>query len=220
MSGTNLPNLGPITGAFLDGDNGWGAAMDQNLQAQDDLTQLAVKDVTLAAPPGSPNDGDRYIVCASATGAWAGKTDYIARYVAATSAWFFYTPKAGFHAWSVAQLTRYLYTGAGWVSTASINAQTVTSYSVVLADMVGGRGQLTMSNASAITVTVPKNSTLALPLGVPLEIVQLGAGQVTVAGATGVTLHSSSTLKTRAQYSVIKITQIATDSWILSGDMQ
>lgn len=220
MSGSTLPNLGPITGAYADGDNGWGAGMDQNLQAQDDLTQLAVKDISLSAPPGSPTDGDRYIVGPSATGAWSGKTDYIARYVAATTSWFFYAPKAGFSAWSVAQLTKYTYTGAGWVSAGSINAQTGTSYSIVLADVAGGRGMLTMNNASANTATIPKNSTLALPLGVPLEIVQLGAGQTTVAGASGVTVHSSSTLKTRAQYSVIKVTQIATDSWILSGDMQ
>lgn len=39
------------------------------------------------APPGSPAEGDAYIVGASATGAWAGRDDHIAVYIGA--AWLF-----------------------------------------------------------------------------------------------------------------------------------
>lgn len=44
------------------------------------------------APPGSPANGDRYIVGASATGAWAGHDDDLAVY---RGGWQFYTPNEG-----------------------------------------------------------------------------------------------------------------------------
>ena len=46
---------------------------NEALRRLDAVVQLAVLDATLAAPPASPDEGDRYIVAASATGAWAGQ---------------------------------------------------------------------------------------------------------------------------------------------------
>ncbi len=50
----------------------------------DTLVQLSVLDKDLAAPPGSPEEGDTYIVAASATGAWIGWDGRIARYIDGT----------------------------------------------------------------------------------------------------------------------------------------
>jgi hypothetical protein len=44
-------------------------------------------------PPASPTEGDRYIVPAGATGAWAGKTDQIAVWI--EGAWEYHVPKIG-----------------------------------------------------------------------------------------------------------------------------
>lgn len=186
------------------------------------LDPIGVINSTTNAPPSTPADGDAYLIGPTPTGAWAGFAASLARWNAQNGGWDIVAPKAGMQVWDVAALTHWLYAGSLWAPDTSplVNAQTGTSYSLTLADLVAGRGKITASNASAITVTIPKNSTLALPIGAECEIVQLGAGQITVAGASGVTVHSSSTLKTRAQYSVIKVTQITTDLWILSGDMQ
>jgi hypothetical protein len=51
---------------------------NEALLAIDALVHCAVKDKDLAAPPAAPAEGDRYIVAASPTGAWAGKAGMIA----------------------------------------------------------------------------------------------------------------------------------------------
>lgn len=97
-----------------------------------------------------------------------------------------------------------------------INAQTGTTYTLVLAD----NGKLvTLSNASAITLTVPTNASVAFPTGSQINLVQTGAGQVTVAGDTGVTVSSTPGLKLRAQYSGATLIKTGTDSWLLLGDV-
>lgn len=101
-----------------------------------------------------------------------------------------------------------------------INTQTGTTYTTVLAD----NGKLTtLSNASAIAVTIPLNSSVAYPVGAQINMAQLGAGQVTVSGAGGVTIVSTgataATPKTRAQYSTLTCVQTSTDNWLVMGDI-
>jgi hypothetical protein len=101
-----------------------------------------------------------------------------------------------------------------------INAQTGTTYTTVLAD----NGKLvTLTNASAIAVTIPLNSSVAYPVGAQINMAQLGAGQVTVSGAGGVTVVSTgataATPKTRAQYSTLTAVQTSTDNWLVMGDV-
>ena len=99
--------------------------------------------------------------------------------------------------------------------TVTLNAQTGTTYTLVLAD----NGKLvTLSNASAITVTVPTNASVAFPVGSIVNIQQVGAGQVTVAGDTGVTVNGTGT-KTNSQWSAASIIKTATDTWTLIGDI-
>ena len=68
-----------------------------------------------------------------------------------------------------------------------INAQTGTTYTLVLTD---NSKLITLSNAGAITLTIPTNATVAFPIGCQIDLVQLGAGAVTVAGVSGVTINS------------------------------
>jgi len=60
------------------------------------------------------------------------------------------------------------------------------------------------------------------PIGSCVDLVQFGAGQVTISGASGVTLVStgatSATPKTRVQNSAITLRKLGTDSWIAIGD--
>ena len=103
----------------------------------------------------------------------------------------------------------------------TLNAQTGTTYTFVLAD----NGKLvTLSNASAITVTVPLNSSVAYATGAIINIQQIGAGQVTIQGASGVTITSTGATATapkiRTQYSAASIIKTDTDSWTVIGDIE
>ena len=95
------------------------------------------------------------------------------------------------------------------------NAQTGTSYTLVLSDVAK---VISLSNAASITLTVPTNASVAFPTGTQILLYQAGAGQVTVGGA-GVTLRSQGTkLKMNGQYSVAGLLKVGTDEWVVFGN--
>ena len=101
-----------------------------------------------------------------------------------------------------------------------INAQTGTTYTTVLDD----NGKLvTQTNASAIATTIPLNASVAYPVGAQINIAQMGAGQVTISGASGVTIASTGAIATapklRVQYSTATAVQTAIDTWLVMGDI-
>ena len=100
----------------------------------------------------------------------------------------------------------------------AINAQTGASYTTVLAD----DGKLiTVSNASANTLTIPPNSSVAYGIGTQINIAQLGAGTVTITAGAGVTLNSAgSKLKTDAQYAVATCVKTDTNTWFVVGNLK
>ena len=73
---------------------------------------------------------------------------------------------------------------------------------------------------SAATLTIPTNSTVAFPVGTQLNVIQYSSGQVTVAGASGVTLVSEgSKFKTKAQYAIATAIKTETNVWVLVGNL-
>lgn len=64
------------------------AGLNESLNVIDALTQIRVVSVGTNTPPGSPTNGDRYIVGASPTGAWTGQANKLARWL--DSAWSFF----------------------------------------------------------------------------------------------------------------------------------
>ena len=101
-----------------------------------------------------------------------------------------------------------------------INAQSGTTYTPVLAD----NGKLvTLSNGSSIALTIPLNSSVAYPIGAQLNLAQLGSGQVTIAGDSGVTVVSTgatpATPQLRAQYSTATAVQTSANNWLVMGDI-
>jgi len=99
-----------------------------------------------------------------------------------------------------------------------INAQTGTTYTLV----IGDRGKvITCSNASAITLTVPPNSSVAFATGTMIGLIMEGAGQLSVAAGSGVTIDSEgSKLKLDGQYSSAVLIKKGTDLWNLSGQIK
>lgn len=100
---------------------------------------------------------------------------------------------------------------------ATLNAQTGTTYTFVASD--NGK-VVTHNNASPSTITVPQNSAAAIPVGAYIEVIQLGAGQVTIVQGTGATLNSrGGALKINAQYGVAGLRKVGTNAFILTGDL-
>ena len=100
-------------------------------------------------------------------------------------------------------------------ATVLINTQTGTTFAPALTD--AGR-LITLSNASAIAVTIAADATTDFPVGTQLLLMQLGAGQVTVSGAVGVTIVSRSGTKTAGQYALISLIKVAANQWVVGGD--
>lgn len=106
------------------------------------------------------------------------------------------------------------------VVTESVNAQTGTTYTTVLTD---AKQMVTLSNASAITVTLPPNSSVAYAAGSKIDFIQKGAGQVTFAQGAGVTIRSNGATATapklRVQYSAATAWYEGSDVWYIVGDI-
>jgi hypothetical protein len=96
----------------------------------------------------------------------------------------------------------------------SLNTQTGTAYTTVLADA----NKLVTLDSTGISVTIPPASSVAYPTGSQIHLYQSGTGQATVVGDTGVSVNSSNGLKTRTQYSVATVIKVAVNSWVLIGD--
>lgn len=100
------------------------------------------------------------------------------------------------------------------VSAGSINAQTGTTYTLVLGD--AGK-TVTLGNGAAITLTVPPESSVAFAIGTRIDLIQIGAGQVTVAEGSGVTVNAKTGLLLEDQYAAASLLKVGTDSWVLIG---
>jgi len=105
----------------------------------------------------------------------------------------------------------------------TLNAQTGTTYTFVLTD--SNNTLVTASNASAQTYSIPTNASVAYPIGAQINIIAIGAGQVTIQAVTSGTttvLSNGATAaapKLRVQYSSASCVKVATDTWYVIGDI-
>jgi hypothetical protein len=101
--------------------------------------------------------------------------------------------------------------------TIDFNAQTGTSYTLIASDQ---DKLITLSNAAAITLTVPPS---VFSAGQSINIQQIGAGQVTLAAGAGVTITStgatSAAPKLRAQESAATIVCKSSNNFTVIGDL-
>ena len=105
----------------------------------------------------------------------------------------------------------------------TIDPKTGTTYTFVLQD--ANNELITANNASAQTYSIPTNATTAFAIGSIINIIQIGAGQVTINAVTPATTTVLSTgataasPKLRAQYSVATLIKAGTDLWYVTGDI-
>jgi hypothetical protein len=107
---TDTPNLGL---PFIEGSQAQKhVTHNEALRILDAAIQIAVQDITRSAPPASPAEGQRHVVAAGATGAWAGQDHAIATWQ--DGAWAFLAPHIGWCIWSVADAVMFVFDGSHW----------------------------------------------------------------------------------------------------------
>jgi len=85
---------------------------NEALAMLDALIQLAVAAI-VSIPPAAPQPGDRYIVGATPSGAFAGRQNAVAAFD--SGAWRFLSPASGWLAWNVATSTFLVFDGGAWI---------------------------------------------------------------------------------------------------------
>lgn len=91
---------------------------NEGLLILDTLVQLAVEDRDLADPPGSPSEGQRFIVAASPTGAWSNHENEIA--VWQDGGWRFDSPQDGWLCFVGDEGRLLAWTGSAWTDPLSL----------------------------------------------------------------------------------------------------
>lgn len=178
MSVSYGPNLGKMINA-LTGDP-FDVDFRAFLRAFDALLQGSVKSRTLTAPPGSPANGDRYIVGAAPTGAWTGQANAISVWTtdnptAPSGNWEFYAPKTGWLVYSVADAAFFMWSGSAWTAFSTGGVTSLNSLA----------GALTIEAGTNVTVTVSGSDIIIAAAGG-------GGGSSTLAGDSDVAISSPS----------------------------
>jgi cobalamin biosynthesis protein CbiD len=73
-----------------------------------------------------------------------------------------------------------------------------------------------------MSLTIPPDGTggYTFPVGTQIVVVQLGTGQVTISGSTGVSVVSEGGRNiTKAQYAIASLIKLGNNSWLLSGNL-
>lgn len=103
-----------------------------------------------------------------------------------------------------------------YADTVTKNTKTA-SYTLALADV---SKVIEMNVASANTLTVPPNASVAIPVDSVIEILAYGSGQTSIVAGSGVTIRSAGAkLKLSGQYSGAALRKRGTDEWVLTGDL-
>lgn len=189
--------------------------------------------VALNTPPGSPTQGDTYILGASPTGVWAGRANCLAGYFG--TGWVFVpgndsagTPIAmgarheGLRVWSKADDKAYTWNGSAWAVPApvpsAVTTNAGTSITLALAD---ASTFLRTTAATAVAITVAPQSAVTWPADTEIRIQQGAAGAVTINAGAGVTVNrlSTATNVIVGQYGVVILKRTASDVWTLYGQL-
>ena len=168
--------------------------VNESLMRLDALVQLSVVSATIAAQPGSPADGDLYILPAGKTGAaWGAMTNLALAYWR-DGAWEQVTPNEGFLAY-VKDVDQILaYSGSAWLNLAASLRASAT-------DKILGR---VSAGAGAIEEIAFSDSAQALCDDTSFQdmCATLGSWRVLARGAAGWSVTGTTTETTLASVSV------------------
>lgn len=100
----------------------------------------------------------------------------------------------------------------------TVNSQTGTAYTFALTD---SGSYCRFTSGSAVTATIPPHSSVAFEAGTQIDLLQGGAGKLTIAAGVGVTINSVLGNKSlSARYAGATLVQTDTiDTWDLVGSL-
>lgn len=99
----------------------------------------------------------------------------------------------------------------------AVEAVAATAYTLALADVMKHKR---FTAAGAVTLTIPANAAVALPIGTRVRFTAAGAGGVTIAPGAGVTLNSrGGALTSGGQFAVFEVEKVAANEWDCLGDL-
>ncbi|MBM7868886.1 hypothetical protein JOC70_000355 [Clostridium pascui] len=161
-----------INDSSVTNTNLWSAQKIQNeieLARRGIEYQDSVKDKDLTTPPASPAAKDRYIVKATAAGAWVGKENSVAEWN--SSAWEFYAPEVGTTVYVDDEKKQYSWNGTSWAISGGA-LQTVTA----------GNGLIGGGQADTVTINVGAGNGIVAST----DTVSAKAGNGITVDATGI----------------------------------
>lgn len=189
-----------------------------------------VKSVTTTAPPGSPSDGDRYLVPTGASGAWASNEGDIAQYDGTGAAWVFNTPLAGMSLYAQDTDIKWLWDGTVLTPDPSSQSpgtiQTGTTYTPELADF---SSMIDFTNAGAVAITLPDHSSvpdLIVNSYVLFRLTGTGSVSINTEGSDAIqcTTGATSNIAIADRYGIVAATIVSIDgsnnrTWAVIGNV-
>lgn len=166
------------------------------------------------APPGSPADGDCYLVAATATGAWAGHDGEIAFYM--STAWEFITPAEGMAAYILDEDVAVTFDGAAWNE---IGGSGNPTESIIIAcsdettALTTGAAKVTFRMPYAFTLTAVRASVTTAPTDAAITV-DINEGGVSILSTLLTIDATEKTSTTAATPAVISDTALADDAEI------
>jgi hypothetical protein len=80
--------------------------------------------------------------------------------------------------------------------------------------------EVSHTGASAVSVTIPADSTLNFPVGTSIDVLQTNTGAVAIAAGAGVTVNATPGLTLRTQWSSATLLKRAANTWVVYGDLK
>jgi len=210
----------------IHGWDSWPAGITQanqvfnDFQASVDL-KLALKalSMTTDAQPGSPSEGDAYIMTGSASGAaWTTYSEHdIAFYIG--GAWTAFPPTGALTAYVVDQAKWVAWDGSAYQDLIQSVSQypgqrEVTGTTDTLGLTDAGK-MIWSSNASAVTISIPDNSSVAFPIDTRLDLAQYGDGLLTVDCPGSDTLYGDAV--STGKYRALSLWKRSSTTWMIFG---
>jgi hypothetical protein len=80
--------------------------------------------------------------------------------------------------------------------------------------------EVSHTGGSAVSVTIPADSTLNFPIGTSIDVLQTNTGSVAIAAGSGVTVNATPGLTLRTQWSSATLLKRAANTWVVYGDLK
>lgn len=129
------------------------SALVNGIDWQDSVISKSYCDV----PSGVISDGDRYLICDTASGTWSGYSDYITEYITASGGWVYIEPNEGFATWVEDEDKIYVYNGTSWGAISNIS--THNNLSGLQGGQAGEYYHLTNADYLALTTNLTETIT-------------------------------------------------------------